>query len=75
LFRGGRRETKEQDDKPPSKQAGVLKFGDKNHAECAMFSMDGGMLVTGSVDGLVEAWDFERCRWRQDLAYQVPIMP
>ena len=71
LFQGGKRSNRrEGEEKVPKRQAGQIKFDPASHPETAIFAPDGQSLVTGSVDGFLEVWDFESCRLRQDLDYQ-----
>ncbi|KAF4318219.1 hypothetical protein BBO99_00000694 [Phytophthora kernoviae] len=71
LFRGAAKEkVVDRTEKLVRKSAGKIKFSKTSMPQCAQFSRDGRILVTGAKDGFVEVWDFEKCKLRKDLDYQ-----
>ena len=70
LFLGGAAQRVVEPETYVSAPGPVIKFGKKSHAECAAFSADGLYLASGSMDGFIEVWDYEKGKVRKDLAYQ-----
>ncbi|KAG0051325.1 Serine/threonine-protein kinase smu1 [Gryganskiella cystojenkinii] len=70
LFRGTVPVVQAETDDIPSKCYNTIKFPKKQHAESVTFSPNGQYLVTGSMDGFIEVWNYLTAKLRKDLKYQ-----
>ncbi|KAF9966500.1 Serine/threonine-protein kinase smu1 [Mortierella alpina] len=70
LFRGTVPVVQAETDDVPTKCYNTIKFPKKQHAECVAFSPNGQYLVTGSMDGFIEIWNYLTAKLRKDLIYQ-----
>ncbi|RKP09127.1 WD40 repeat-containing protein SMU1-like protein [Thamnocephalis sphaerospora] len=70
LFRNSVPAARSEEDAIMEKRFASIKFPKKQHAESCVFSPDGQYLVTGSVDGIIEVWNYFSGKLRRDLKYQ-----
>lgn len=70
LFAGRAPSDAAQPEANPTRRCGAIKFGTKSHAEAALFTADGRMLITASADGFIEVYDVDTCKLHRELAYQ-----
>eukprot|EP00210_Caulerpa_lentillifera_P003733 g3566.t1 len=70
LFRGSIQGSRDEVESYPTVLQTEIQVPKACHHECGKFTPDGQMLVTGSVDGMIEVWDYSSGKIREDLRYQ-----
>ncbi|KAI9486724.1 MAG: WD40-repeat-containing domain protein [Benjaminiella poitrasii] len=71
LFRSLDQVEQTEDDAITNIKYAEIKMPGKNtYAECTAFSPNGLYLVSGSVDGFIEVWNYKTGKLRKDLKYQ-----
>lgn len=73
LLRGKPPAVRDVEEAPATRKAGVCRFGSQSHADAAIFTPDGQHLITGTVDGFVEVWNFNTCKVDTELPYQAKV--
>jgi len=68
-YRGTAHVDTAEDETFPTQLKTTIKYGNKSHAEAARFSPDGQMILSGSVDGFLEAFDFETGKLKKVATY------